>query len=143
MTARISLRLPSISLRSALFSPLHYYANFSDPSSPYFQQHLRDDNQFFSDLSSGSLPAFSMVTMNEVYDGAVSDSDIGMMDSALIAHMNAIFASPGWKAGTTMVLIPFIDHGQSRERAADSSHPAQPPPGKLSPRTPLCPVCCL
>jgi hypothetical protein len=97
------------------FSPLHYYANFSNPSSSYFQQHLRDDDQFFTDLASGSLPTFSMLTMNEVYDGAVSDSDIGMMDSALIAHMNAIFASPGWKAGTTMVLIPFMDNGQNRQ----------------------------
>ena len=99
-------------------NPLHYYANFSNFSSPYFKQHLRDDSQFFTDIASGQLPQFSWITMNEVYDGAVSDSDIGMMDSALIAHMDAIFASPGWQAGTTMVNIVFSDHGALWDHAA-------------------------
>ena len=56
--------------------------------------------------------------MNEVYDGAVSDSDVGMLDVALQAHMDAIFASAGWKAGTTLVNVVFSESGMLWDHVA-------------------------
>lgn len=81
---------------SAHNNPLHYLQAFADPTSSYFKAHFRDDNQFFTDLSSNNLPAWSQITFNEVYDGAVSDSNLAAFETQLKRHMNAIMASPYW-----------------------------------------------
>ena len=118
---------------SAHNNPLHYLLDFQDPTTSYFQAHFRDDNQFFTDLTSNTLPAWSQITFNEVYDGAVSDSNLASFETQLKRHMAAITASPYWTSGNTMVIVHGVDNGGLWDHvapyAADRTGPG--------PRTPL------
>ena len=103
---------------SAHNNPLHYLQAFSDPTSTYFKAHFRDDNQFFTDLTAAALPVWSQITFNEVYDGAVSDSNLASFETQLKRHMTAIMASSYWTSGTTMVIVHGVDNGMLWDHVA-------------------------
>jgi len=95
------------------FADIYNSYNSTSPSYnlSYFNSHIADDSQFFIDLANNTLPQWSQVTTNEEYDWAISDGDIDSGIERLQLYMNAIFASPGWQAGTTLVVITWSDGG--------------------------------
>ena len=92
-------------------NPLHYLLAFEDYTSDYFKAHLRDDTQFFSDLTGNTLPAWSQITFNEVYDGAVSDSNLAAFETQLKRHISAIMASSYWASNNVMIIVHGVDNG--------------------------------
>jgi hypothetical protein len=85
-------------------NPPPYYTTLSGCSTfdvPY--------TQFATDLSAGTLPAFSFVTPNlidDMHDGTVADGDTWLSN-----NLPAIFNSPEYQSGTTAVFVTW-DEGE-------------------------------
>jgi phospholipase C len=88
--------------------PLAYYDNYS-PLSPGGQAHLQDENNFFSDLSSGNLPAVTFIKPlgpDNEHPGYTNLLN-GQQHVADIVH--AVQNSPDW--AHTAIIVTYDEHG--------------------------------
>ena len=90
-------------------NPFTFYQDFANVNSTYTQSHIRDDDQFFSDLANGFLPNVTWVKPDQSDGFGVTDNNPVLGQAKLEQYINAIYASSYWQAGRMMVIVSFSD----------------------------------
>ena len=89
--------------------PFAYFNEFANLNSTYSTLHIRDDDQFFSDLANGLLANVTWVKPNQNDGFGVTDNNPVAGQAKLQSYMDAIFASSYWQQNRMMVLLSFSD----------------------------------
>ena len=90
-------------------NPFTYFQKFSDVNSAYTSSHIKDDDQFFSDLANGFLPNVTWVKPDQSDGFGVTDNNPTIGQQKLQQYMNAIYASRYWQQNKMLVIVTFSD----------------------------------
>ena len=90
-------------------APLTHYYRFNPPlTSADSQAHLKDlDADFWTALSSNTLPSVSWVQPDKRYDWGIGDIDPADSDAWLGNFTSTLFASQAWQANNTMLIVTW------------------------------------
>ena len=90
-------------------NPFTFFPKFAQVNSSYVSSHIKDDDQFFSDLANGFLPNVTWVKPDQSDGYGVTDNNPVIGNAKLQQYMNAIYASSYWQQNKMLVIVTFSD----------------------------------
>ena len=109
LTRNVSVGAKTTAPVSLHENPFTFFSKFANVTSAYTSSHIKDDDQFYSDLANGVLPNVTWVKPDQSDGWGVTDNNPTVGNAKLQSYMNAIYASSYWQNNQMMVIVTFAD----------------------------------